>query len=162
MYRTSKGFTLIELIIVIAIIGTLAAVALPRFINAQQDARIAKAQGLYGAVRTASALAHARCELDFARGLTGAGTCASSQANMDGRNITMVFRYPTADANGILAATQIDAVNDNLTVSPGGAAGGDTLTIDVPGGTAPNCRISYTASTALGNAPTISTITTGC
>lgn len=162
MQKTSKGFTLIELIIVIAIIGTLAAVALPRFINAQQDARIAKTQAIYGAVRAASALAHARCELDFARGLTGAGTCASSQANMDGQNITMVFRYPTADANGILAATQINATNDNLTISAGGAAGGDTITIDIPGGTAPNCRVSYTASTALGNAPTITPVTTGC
>lgn len=162
-FRLQQGFTLIELIVVIAIVGILAAVALPRFINAQQDARIAKAQGLYGAVRSAAALAHSRCELDFARGLTGAGTCANNQVNMEGVNITMVNRYPTANAAGIIAAAQLNAANDNLTISAGGATAGDTITIDIPGAaTLANCRITYIAPTALGNAPTINVVTTGC
>lgn len=163
MKRSNQGFTLIELIVVIAILGVLAAVALPRFINAQQDARIAKAQGLYGAIRSAAALAHSRCELDLARGLTGAGTCANNQANMEGNNVTMVNRYPTANAAGIIAAAQLSAANDSLTISAGGAGAGALITIDIPGAAvAANCRISYTAPTALGNAPTIAVVTTGC
>jgi len=163
MVNKSSGFTLIELIVVIAIIGVLAAVAMPRFINAQQDARIAKAQGLYGAIRSASALAHSRCELDFARGLTGAGTCASNAVNMEGTNVTMINRYPTANAGGIMTASQLDATNDSLTVSAGGATAGDSITIDIPGATtAATCRITYATSATSGVAPTISVVTTGC
>lgn len=162
-FRLQQGFTLIELIVVIAIVGILAAVALPRFINAQQDARIAKAQGLYGAVRSAAALAHSRCELDFARGLTGAGTCANNQVNMEGVNIMMVNRYPTADAAGILAAAQLNTVNDSITTTGGGAGQGATLTIRIPGAaTANTCQITYQAPTTLGNAPAINVVTTGC
>jgi len=48
MMHKNKGFTLIELVIVIIILGVLAAVAIPRFINIQQDARMAVINGIAG------------------------------------------------------------------------------------------------------------------
>ncbi len=56
MNGKQAGFTLIELVMVIIIIGILAAVALPRFVNLQADARLAKAQALFGSIRAAAAI----------------------------------------------------------------------------------------------------------
>ena len=146
MNGRTHGFTLIELVITISIIAILAAVALPRYITLQTQARTAKMQAIYGGVRSAAMLAHAQA---IASNATAAATVP-----MEGANITQVNAYPTADAAGIVTALQLDTTGDQVTISAGGAAAGSTITIDINGATtAANCRVSYTS--ALANAAPI-------
>jgi MSHA pilin protein MshA len=153
----NSGFTLIELAIVITIIGILSAVALSKYINIQSQARTAKAQALYGAIRTASDLAKAACVMDIANvSLNPTCTTTGGTADMDGTAVSMVNEYPDASLIGIVGATQTNPATDGVIITAG-----NPLTIDITGGTVPNCRISYTAAIA-GSRPTITLTTTGC
>lgn len=165
LFVRQTGFTLIELIVVITIIAILAAVALPRFVDVQKDARASKAKAVFGSVRSATALAKSRCELDIGTNVIGTYVCNATggYVNMDGTAVTMVNKYPTANVTGIQAASSIDPNADELVVSSaGGPTAGATMSFDLVGSPNPaTCRISYTAA-SVGAAPIVSLLTTGC
>ncbi|PSW08521.1 MSHA biogenesis protein MshA [Photobacterium rosenbergii] len=61
--KGSKGFTLIELVVVIVILGILSVTAAPRFLNLQSDARIATLQGAKGAVEGANGIVYGKAAI---------------------------------------------------------------------------------------------------
>lgn len=110
MNKKQQGFTLIELIIVIVILGILAVTASPKFLDLQGDANASAVQGVDGSVNGAMNIIYGKAVI------AGIQKAATNSITVNGDTIATVYGYPAATAAGILEALEISVAD--LSVSP--------------------------------------------
>jgi len=91
--KRNAGFTLIELVIVIIVLGILAATAVPKFINLQDDAKVAAMKGVEAAVHSAANLVYSKAAID---GVETKAESATPKVVVAGKEILLDYGYPLA------------------------------------------------------------------
>lgn len=154
--KRSAGFTLIELVIVIIILGILAVTAAPKFLNLQSDARTSTLSGMKAAMESASSLVYSKSVL---QGIENTAAGATVSVAVATGNIMVGFGYPTAAAEGIGRAVDV-SVNDWAS----GASGTNWALwpTSLAGGASASCNVTYSAPTVSGTRPTVTVTSTGC
>ncbi|CAK2191876.1 MSHA pilin protein MshA [Vibrio crassostreae] len=106
----SKGFTIIELVVVIVILGIVSVTAASKFLNLQTDARISTLNGLKGGMEGASAMFYGKTSA------LGLDKAASASVNVEGDDILVAYGYPAAMNDQawayLIESTFLDAVWD--------------------------------------------------
>jgi len=155
--NTQAGFTLIELVVVIVILGILAVTAAPKFIDLQGDARKAVREGVVASVQSALSLGHAKA-------LVGGETGATGEILVSGQYVSTVFGYPSTIAvsskdgtsgNGYNIIELLNIQGGDVTV-PANTAVANPLTITI----ATDCTVTLTNAVAVNTTPTVAGIAT--
>ena len=160
--KMSKGFTLIELIIVIVILGILAVTAAPRFLNVSGDAKASTLAGVKGSLESASALVYGKSVI--------AGVQKAATGAITNPAINVVYGYPEASIAAINAIMDLPGDEWDVTLAGAnvhGAVDGDDVVITSDGtalGTDAStaCHVVYKESTAPETKPVITVYADGC
>ncbi|WP_426370016.1 type II secretion system protein [Pseudocolwellia sp. HL-MZ7] len=164
-----NGFTLIELVVVIVILGILAATAAPKFIDLTGDANESVLNSLAGTMKSSGQLVYTKSIIQ------GLHTEATGEVDLDGDGATDIatkYGYPNAHrSEGIING--LDISEDDWTWSGNGSNNVFYITTATLGGRTglyvnrshisdTNCYITYVGATALGESPVVEVINTGC
>ena len=134
--KRNAGFTLIELVIVIIVLGILAATAVPKFINLQDDAKNSALRGVEAAIHSAANITYSKAAID------GVERTQSSSA----AGITTRFGYPDGlSATGIVNAVELSGVENSESTNAQNA-----VTFYLAGASTAGCTLVYTPATATG------------
>lgn len=176
--RKQSGFTLIELIIVIVILGILAVTAAPRFIDLQSDAKAATLDGVKAALQGGSQLVYAKAAIQGKQNqatatvtIAGVGNISTVYGYPDAESFTAIMAGSSAAVTDIAAFAEIDEAEFDIIEAAATADGSantsasdDEFVIVFQGGLDGDaCSVRYQNSAGTGQAPTITVETpTSC
>ena len=147
-----KGFTLIELVVVIVILGILAVTAAPKFIDLTGDAKRSVVRALEGSLKAAAELAHAKA---LVAGDLDATISIASES------ITFVNGYPNRASIDNLIDLDTSS-SDAIFTLTGGTGTLPVIFTHSDATTADKCRVSYSDSATANIKPVITSVVTGC
>lgn len=149
------GFTLVELVLVLVILGALAALLLPRFIDLKRDSVSAATQTLGGAVKQASMNLRLKCATSSNCNLNS----GTYQINVNGRNFQIWNGW--VDAGDNLGNNEVDqaVVANGFNVS---IANPNTRWVHKSAATPATCYVEYREAVSAGSTPVVTVATTGC
>ena len=163
-FAGQTGFTLVELITVILILGVLAAVAIPRYSDLQGKARESKVRAVAGSIKAAAGIAKAQA---VATGVSCANA-STGTVTLEGRSIALNHCYPQVQTTltaGILGAANVESDGGWTAALVSGTLGAAGAVLDLrlnDAATPASCKVTYTAAANAATEATVTTDTSGC